>query len=918
MNYKPMILFLIFMGILSSCGRSGLEELPMPFTGNCGNGIVEQGEACDDGNRGGGDGCSADCRSNERCGNSFVDTSLGEECDDGNTIPGDGCDQRCKLEGPSRCGNGVLERNEECDDGNNLDNDSCLSNCKAAKCGDGVIWTSIEECDDGNNLSGDGCDQYCRLEVPPSCGNGIVEPPEECDDGNSSNNDACLINCRNARCGDGFVHTGVEECDDGNNRSGDGCDANCRIEVPPSCGNGIVEPPEECDDGNSSNNDACLNNCRNARCGDGFVRTGVEECDDGNNRSGDGCDANCRIEVPPSCGDRIVQPPEVCDDGNHISGDGCSADCMSNEVCGNRYVDWAKGEVCDDGNNISGDGCSADCRSNEVCGNGYVDTAIGEECDDGNHLPHDGCDPNCRREGCIYDLNLGTLPLNTTVSRQVTIPGSGNHETGCAGGGSGEEVVIKFDITVSGANLEVQIAQTGDHAFGFYRDVGGKCTDSLFDCFDPGGNPSGSKTYPSIPTGTYYLIVEAFDSAHAGNAWIWLTLRGYNPQCGNGVRDAGEVCDDGNTVSGDGCSGDCLSNETCGNGYIDYIKGEMCDDGNNISGDGCSADCRSDETCGNGILDTIKGEVCDDGNRRSGDGCSADCRSNETCGNRYVDTAIGETCDDGNRISGDGCDANCHTEHAPCYVDEDLGMLVPGVPIYRTINVALSTNEWETDCSHGQQEYVMTFQTDSYYDIDLQYTQTGYHTFGLYTDTQVSETCMAWSGWCFGQGPGDPGWVIFVGWPPDNYYLIIEANGEGAAGTVDLQILAHGCASDENAGALTTTPYIVNVNTTGGSNLYSPGCTGTSGRERVIRFRVENNNTTAIFDYTQTGDHVMGVFFDAGGACDAYQVTCQDLLGNSFGSFRVTRMNAGDYILIIDAHDPGSEGQVSVAMYRAP
>jgi hypothetical protein len=177
---------------------------------------------------------------------------------------------------------------------------------------------------------------------------------------------------------------------------------------------------------------------------------------------------------------------------------------------------------------------------------------------------------------------------------------------------------------------------------------------------------------------------------------------------------------------------------------------------------------------------------------------------------------------------------------------------------------------------------------------------------------------MAWSGWCFGQGPGDPGWVTFVGWPPDQYYLIMEANGEGAAGTVDLMLMALGCVSDENAGELSGTPVTVDVDTRGGSRLYAPGCTGTSGRERVIRFRIARNNTTAIFDYTQTGDHVFGVFFDAGGECDVYQVTCHDPIGSAFGSFRITRMNAGDYILIIDAHDPGGEGTASVAMYTAP
>ena len=53
--------------------------------------------------------------------------------------------------------------------------------------------------------------------------------------------------------------------------------------------------------------------------------------------------------------------------------------------------------------------------------------------------------------------------------------------------------------------------------------------------------------------------------------------------------------------------------------------GEVCDDGNNEDGDGCSANCRSDDTCGNGIWDEAAGEVCEDGNHDEGDGCSAGC-----------------------------------------------------------------------------------------------------------------------------------------------------------------------------------------------------------------------------------------------------------------------------------------------------
>jgi uncharacterized repeat protein (TIGR01451 family) len=96
------------------------------------------------------------------------------------------------------------------------------------------------------------------------------------------------------------------------------------------------------------------------------------------------------------------------------------------------------------------------------------------------------------------------------------------------------------------------------------------------------------------------------------------------PECGDGVLDPGEECDDGNNVDGDGCSANCTL-EYCGDGVLD--PGEECDDGNNVDGDGCSADCKV-EYCGDGNLDP--GEECDDGNNIDGDGCSANCTLEES------------------------------------------------------------------------------------------------------------------------------------------------------------------------------------------------------------------------------------------------------------------------------------------------
>jgi len=71
------------------------EAIPAPPL--CGDGLVDPGEQCDDGNLGDGDGCSSACII-EFCGDGVVQGGLGEECDDGNMEDCDGCDGGCFIE----------------------------------------------------------------------------------------------------------------------------------------------------------------------------------------------------------------------------------------------------------------------------------------------------------------------------------------------------------------------------------------------------------------------------------------------------------------------------------------------------------------------------------------------------------------------------------------------------------------------------------------------------------------------------------------------------------------------------------------------------------------------------------------------------------------------------------------------------
>src|SRR6185369_6117702 len=117
-------------------------------------------------------------------------------------------------------------------------------------------------------------------------------------------------------------------------------------------------------------------------------------------------------------------------------------------------------------------------------------------------------------------------------------------------------------------------------------------------------------------------------------------------RCGDGIIAGSERCDDGNAVAGDGCSATCQVESpavteangwvcptpgqpcvrtNCGNGMVE--GSEQCDDGNNDSGDSthCSPWCRKEPicppgggpcstSCGDGlILPTDTDQKCDDG-----------------------------------------------------------------------------------------------------------------------------------------------------------------------------------------------------------------------------------------------------------------------------------------------------------------
>lgn len=131
------------------------SEPPPPA--DCGNGVVEVGEACDDGNDNDLDTCTNGCVP-QVCHDGIK--TVNEICDDGNLDDDDDCVDDCVL---GKCGDGHVHKDpmkETCEDLNMDDTDDCVM-CKEAICGDGHLWAGKEMCDDGNVNDGDGCEATC-------------------------------------------------------------------------------------------------------------------------------------------------------------------------------------------------------------------------------------------------------------------------------------------------------------------------------------------------------------------------------------------------------------------------------------------------------------------------------------------------------------------------------------------------------------------------------------------------------------------------------------------------------------------------------------------------------------------------------------------------------------------------------------
>ncbi|MFQ5478157.1 MAG: hypothetical protein ACE5E4_06030 [Candidatus Binatia bacterium] len=574
----------------------------------CGNGVLDPGEECDDGNQVDGDCCSSACAIEVAA----VLCDDGNPCTDELCVPGTGCQNP--------------PNNLPCDDA-----DACttMDTCSGGVC----IGGPAPDCDDGNPCTVDTCDSVL------GCQNVNVSLP--CDDGN-----ACTTNdtCSNGVC----VGGSPLDCNDGNVCTDDSCDtvSGCvsvnnaaACEDGDSCTTGdtcvagtcVSGPAPNCDDNNLCTDDSCVPATGCVHLANGAPRDDANAC-----TTGDTCVAGvCSGGAPPNCDDANVCTDDSCDPASgcgHVA-NGLPCDdgsaCTVGDLCSGGACQGGAAPDCDDGNPCTDDSCDPGvgclnfantspcddgnaCTTVDVCAAGQCVGSTPPNCDDGNVCTDDSCDTQL---GCVNANNA--LPCDD--GNACTTADS------CSGG-----------ICVAGPPPNC--------------DDGNVCTD---DGCDPGSGCVHQSNGVACDDGD---ACTTNDTCVAG-----VCVGGIAPNC-----DDGNVCTDDSCDTQLGCistnnalpcddGNACTTSDACVAGACIGGAAPNCDDGNVCTDDSCDP--------GTGCLNLANTAGCDDGNA---------CSTNDSCSAGLCVGGPPLDCNDGNGCTADSCDAivGCLNENVAVACDD--------------------------------------------------------------------------------------------------------------------------------------------------------------------------------------------------------------------------------------------------------
>ncbi|MEA2700005.1 MAG: hypothetical protein QOI66_4276, partial [Myxococcales bacterium] len=554
--------------------------------------------------------------------------------------------------------------------------------------------------------------------------------------------------------------------------------------------------------------------------------------------------------------------PENCTNGRD---DDCNGriDCADPACFGNRACITIGQEVCNNGLDDDEDGL-IDCADPDCIGNTACRPNMGMEiCDNGKDDNGDrliDCSdpqcvkfPGCLTIDCTADVDFGTRATpDASVTRTLDTRRATREFATCATPG-GRGRVGRFQLNAP-ADVRLDFSQpTGAaHVVALFRAGANQaCDQNLVNCVQAGQDPSTTRTFAGLAAGTYWLIVESFPGAPAATTVTLSTGSAAMPEiCNNGKDDDG-------------------------NGLID------CQD----------LACRNDAACTTSLCvpDVALGTLIVDGPAKS---VSVDTRTNT---NRFHPTCAGTS------TAGD-----------------------------RTISLTLPE-------AGG---------------ILVDYTQQGQHTFALFELPPPGQACDASQLDCILETRTQSSFAI-TNVAAGRYLFIIKAASPNQEGRLDLrisafknrqvEICANGIDDDGNGlvdcadpecfgvGSCTASSCMPDVDLgtlslggvksttldiTTGRDLYQTKCGRGNGKEKVVRITLTEPMGLGV-NCNETGSQVLELAQQVAplDACNDNEVSCGDPEVIPFGcSYIIPSLQAGQYNLIVEAFQSGTEGTVRLTL----
>ncbi len=332
-----------------------------------------------------------------------------------------------------------------------------------------------------------------------------------------------------ARCGNSILETAAgEQCDDGGTAMGDGCNAMCRLETdmtfmaPGGTGTGAISP--------AGDRDLYA-----------VVITQGQAITAEVNNGGTGCPGNTVLDLIGPDGITILGTDDDDGPGTCSRIDPLRDSFATNLPAGTYFLrvrGWSASTT------INSYSLTVSIANN-ICGNRVIE--MGEQCDDGNSAAHDGCSATCQWETAGVAMGMGASfsgsldPVGNIDWYEIRVPQGHSVAINtyaptammCA---SGNDTIIRFWQ----ADRTTQITSDDDDGMGYCSSL----------------DPVRDVAVRNLSAGTYYVSVEEYGNNRVISAYV-VDIVISAPRCGDGIIAGTETCDDGNTMSGDGCSATC-------------------------------------------------------------------------------------------------------------------------------------------------------------------------------------------------------------------------------------------------------------------------------------------------------------------------------------------------------------------------